>query len=115
MLQWGTVYMDSTEEQNGETLKCYACATSNEEDCRKHRSSTCPQFADSCSIIPGSNEYSSVNKSCSYKAFCGQSQFASGGVNIDCCFTDDCNGLTKCKSASTSSNSASFSSTSSQS
>ncbi|XP_067879271.1 urokinase plasminogen activator surface receptor isoform X2 [Heterodontus francisci] len=86
----------------GRALKCYTCVASSEEDCNKQGPQTCPQFADSCSIITGP---SSVIKSCSYKAFCDQKQLASGGVNMDCCFTDDCNGPAKGKSASTGNNS----------
>ncbi|XP_072914154.1 uncharacterized protein [Hemitrygon akajei] len=81
----------------GEALNCYTCVASSEEECNRQGSQSCPQFADSCSIITGPG---SVIKSCSYKAFCDQSQLATGGIKMDCCFTDECNGPAKGKSAS---------------
>ncbi|CDR00978.1 unnamed protein product [Oncorhynchus mykiss] len=70
-------------------LKCHSCVASNEGDCIKQGSTTCPQFADACSTITGQN---TVMKSCSYKAFCDQSRNGNSEAKMECCFSDDCNG-----------------------
>eukprot|EP00063_Salmo_salar_P051376 XP_014026211.1 PREDICTED: uncharacterized protein LOC106585007 isoform X1 [Salmo salar] len=73
----------------GHALKCHSCVASNEDDCTKQGSTTCPQFADACSTITGQN---TVMKSCSYKAFCDKAHSGNSGAKMECCFTDDCNG-----------------------
>uniref|UniRef100_A0A8B9RWD8 UPAR/Ly6 domain-containing protein n=1 Tax=Accipiter nisus TaxID=211598 RepID=A0A8B9RWD8_9AVES len=71
-------------------LKCHKCVASNENDCNKQGSHSCPQYADACSTITAPN---SVIKSCSYKSFCEQARRGgSGGATLQCCFSDDCNG-----------------------
>ncbi|XP_026718833.1 lymphocyte antigen 6D-like [Athene cunicularia] len=70
-------------------LKCHKCVASNEDDCNKQGSHSCPQYADACSVITAPN---SIIKSCSYKSFCDQARRGgSGGATVRCCFSDDCN------------------------
>ncbi|XP_027659608.1 CD59 glycoprotein-like [Falco biarmicus] len=69
-------------------LKCHKCIASNENDCNKQGSHSCPQYADACLTITAPN---SVIKSCSYKSFCDQ-RGSSGGATLKCCFSDNCNG-----------------------
>ncbi|XP_076874432.1 uncharacterized protein LOC143524909 [Brachyhypopomus gauderio] len=73
----------------GETLKCHTCVAANEEECNRQGSTVCPAHADACSTITGPN---SVIKSCSYASFCEKAHMSSGGVKLECCFTNDCNG-----------------------
>ncbi|XP_037402984.1 uncharacterized protein si:ch211-113d22.2 isoform X1 [Pygocentrus nattereri] len=73
----------------GEALKCHTCVAVNQEDCNRQGSAVCPAHADACSTITGPN---SVMKSCSYKSFCEKSHMSVGGVKLECCFTEDCNG-----------------------
>ncbi|XP_049325071.1 uncharacterized protein si:ch211-113d22.2 isoform X1 [Astyanax mexicanus] len=73
----------------GEALKCHTCVAVNQEDCDRQGSSVCPANADACSTIIGPN---SVMKSCSYKSFCEKAHMSVGGVKLECCFNDDCNG-----------------------
>uniref|UniRef100_A0A673CYJ8 Si:ch211-113d22.2 n=1 Tax=Sphaeramia orbicularis TaxID=375764 RepID=A0A673CYJ8_9TELE len=73
----------------GHTLKCHTCVASNEDDCNKQGSTSCPQYADACSTITGPN---TVMKSCTYKAFCDKAQGSSSGAQMACCFGDNCNG-----------------------
>uniref|UniRef100_A0A665TWX9 Si:ch211-113d22.2 n=1 Tax=Echeneis naucrates TaxID=173247 RepID=A0A665TWX9_ECHNA len=70
-------------------LKCHTCVASNEDDCNRQGSTSCPQYADACSTITGPN---TVMKSCSYKAFCDKANGGSSGAKMVCCFGDDCNG-----------------------
>uniref|UniRef100_A0A3Q2VA32 Si:ch211-113d22.2 n=1 Tax=Haplochromis burtoni TaxID=8153 RepID=A0A3Q2VA32_HAPBU len=70
-------------------LKCHTCVASNEEDCNRQGSTTCPQYADACSTITGPN---TVMKSCTYKAFCDKANSGTSGAKMHCCFGDDCNG-----------------------
>ncbi|KAM3610559.1 uncharacterized protein V6R79_005712 [Siganus canaliculatus] len=71
------------------TLKCHTCVASNEEDCNRQGSTSCPQYADACSTITGPN---TVMKSCTYKGFCDKAHGGSSGAKMECCFGDDCNG-----------------------
>ncbi|KAK9522702.1 hypothetical protein VZT92_019149 [Zoarces viviparus] len=73
----------------GHALKCHTCVASNEDDCNRHGSTSCPQYADACSTITGPN---TVMKSCTYKAFCDKAHGAGSGAKMECCFGDDCNG-----------------------
>uniref|UniRef100_A0A3B4GKY7 Si:ch211-113d22.2 n=1 Tax=Pundamilia nyererei TaxID=303518 RepID=A0A3B4GKY7_9CICH len=73
----------------GHALKCHTCVASNEEDCNRQGSTTCPQYADACSTITGPN---TVMKSCTYKAFCDKANSGTSGAKMHCCFGDDCNG-----------------------
>ncbi|XP_040545300.1 uncharacterized protein LOC121107413 [Gallus gallus] len=75
--------------RDGAALRCHKCIASNENDCNKQGSHSCPQYADACSTITAPN---SVIKSCSYKSFCDQARRSSGGATLHCCFSDDCNG-----------------------
>ncbi|XP_065515216.1 lymphocyte antigen 6D-like isoform X1 [Lathamus discolor] len=76
--------------QPGQALRCHKCVASNENDCNKQGSHSCPQYADACSTITAPN---SIIKSCSYKAFCDQARGSgSSGATLRCCFSDDCNG-----------------------
>ncbi|KAJ8380028.1 hypothetical protein SKAU_G00008060 [Synaphobranchus kaupii] len=74
---------------HSEALKCYTCVASNEEECNRQGSSSCPQYADACSTITGPNI---VMKSCSYKSFCDKANNGNSGAKMECCFSDDCNG-----------------------
>uniref|UniRef100_A0A3Q3JKX5 Uncharacterized protein n=1 Tax=Monopterus albus TaxID=43700 RepID=A0A3Q3JKX5_MONAL len=71
------------------TLKCHTCVASNEDDCNRQGSNSCPQYADACSTIMGPN---TVMKSCTYKAFCDKARGATSGTKMECCFGDNCNG-----------------------
>ncbi|XP_008280239.1 prostate stem cell antigen-like [Stegastes partitus] len=71
-------------------LKCHTCVASNDDDCNRQGSTSCPQYADACSTITGP---STVMKSCTYKAFCDKAHHgSSSGAKMECCFGDDCNG-----------------------
>ncbi|XP_056232874.1 uncharacterized protein si:ch211-113d22.2 [Seriola aureovittata] len=70
-------------------LKCHTCVASNDDDCNRQGSTSCPQYADACSTITGPN---TVMKSCTYKAFCDKANGGSSGAKMVCCFGDDCNG-----------------------
>ncbi|XP_040927992.1 uncharacterized protein si:ch211-113d22.2 isoform X2 [Betta splendens] len=71
------------------SLKCNTCMASNEDDCNRQGTTSCPQFADACSTITGPN---TVIKSCTYKAFCDKAHGGSSGAKMECCFGDACNG-----------------------
>ncbi|XP_046904324.1 uncharacterized protein si:ch211-113d22.2 isoform X1 [Hypomesus transpacificus] len=73
----------------GHALKCHTCVASNDDECNKQGSTSCPQYADACSTITGPN---TVMKSCSYKAFCEKGHNANSGSKMECCFSEDCNG-----------------------
>ncbi|XP_047448281.1 uncharacterized protein si:ch211-113d22.2 isoform X2 [Mugil cephalus] len=70
-------------------LRCHTCVASNDEDCNRQGSTSCPQYADACSTITGPN---TVMKSCTYKAFCEKANGGNSGAKMECCFGDDCNG-----------------------
>ncbi|XP_077437267.1 lymphocyte antigen 6 family member pge [Vanacampus margaritifer] len=72
---------------NGTALQCYTCMGSNNEDCNRQGSRTCPSYSDACAVVVGQN--SGVMKSCSYKSFC--SQAGSRSYRVHCCYSDDCN------------------------
>ncbi|XP_056889959.1 uncharacterized protein si:ch211-113d22.2 [Takifugu flavidus] len=74
---------------HGLALKCHTCVASNEDDCNRQGSASCPQYADACSTIIGAN---TVMKSCTYKDFCNKAHGSSSGAKMQCCFSDDCNG-----------------------
>ncbi|XP_077470348.1 lymphocyte antigen 6 family member pge [Stigmatopora argus] len=77
---------------NGKALQCYTCMGSNNEDCNRQGSRTCPSFSDACAVVVGHN--SGVMKSCSYKSFCSQANSQSSktpGVSVHCCYSSDCN------------------------
>uniref|UniRef100_A0A3P9L3P5 Lymphocyte antigen 6 family member pge n=1 Tax=Oryzias latipes TaxID=8090 RepID=A0A3P9L3P5_ORYLA len=76
----------------GETLKCYTCMGSNNEDCNRQGSKTCPSYSDACAVVVGHE--SGVMKSCSYKSFCSQANsqgYRAPGVKVHCCYSNDCN------------------------
>uniref|UniRef100_A0A8C2ZJ11 Si:ch211-113d22.2 n=1 Tax=Cyclopterus lumpus TaxID=8103 RepID=A0A8C2ZJ11_CYCLU len=73
----------------GHALKCHTCVASNEDACNRQGSTSCPQYADACSTITGTN---TVMKSCTYKAFCDKAHGVGSGAKMECCFGDDCNG-----------------------
>ncbi|XP_074494209.1 uncharacterized protein LOC141769238 [Sebastes fasciatus] len=74
---------------HSDALQCHTCVASNEEDCNRQGSTSCPQYADACSTITGPN---TVMKSCTYKAFCEKAHGVGSGAKMECCFGDDCNG-----------------------
>uniref|UniRef100_A0A671TEP5 Si:ch211-113d22.2 n=1 Tax=Sparus aurata TaxID=8175 RepID=A0A671TEP5_SPAAU len=74
---------------HSQALKCHTCVASNEEDCNRQGSTSCPQYADACSTITGPN---TVMKSCTYKGFCDKAHGGNSGAKMECCFGDDCNG-----------------------
>lgn len=39
-------------------LKCHTCVASNENDCNRQGSTSCPQYADACSTITGPSKWS---------------------------------------------------------
>lgn len=41
----------------GYALKCHTCVASNEDDCNRQGSTSCPQYADACSTITGPSKY----------------------------------------------------------
>ncbi|XP_017344185.1 prostate stem cell antigen isoform X1 [Ictalurus punctatus] len=73
----------------GEALKCYTCVASNQAECNRQGLSVCPANSDACATITGAN---SVMKSCSFKSFCDKSHMSNGGMKLECCFSDECNG-----------------------
>ncbi|CAJ1067764.1 lymphocyte antigen 6 family member pge [Xyrichtys novacula] len=76
----------------GEALRCYTCMGSNNEDCNRQGSKSCPSYSDACAVVVGHN--SGVMKSCSYKSFCSQANsqgYRSPGVRVHCCYSNDCN------------------------
>ncbi|KAM6915962.1 lymphocyte antigen 6 family member pge [Xenentodon cancila] len=77
---------------NSEALKCYTCMGSNNDDCNRQGSKSCPTYSDACAVVVGHD--SGVMKSCSYKSFCSQANsqgYRAPGVNVQCCYSDDCN------------------------
>ncbi|XP_051935620.1 lymphocyte antigen 6 family member pge isoform X2 [Hippocampus zosterae] len=72
---------------NGMALQCYTCMGSNNEDCNRQGSRTCPSYSDACAVVVGQN--SGVMKSCSYKSFCRQAN--SQRYRVHCCYSSDCN------------------------
>ncbi|CAL9708307.1 unnamed protein product [Knipowitschia caucasica] len=70
-------------------LQCHTCVASNEDECNKQGSTSCPQHADACSTFSAPN---TVMKSCTYKAFCDKAHGSSSGAKMVCCFGDNCNG-----------------------
>ncbi|KAM9847507.1 lymphocyte antigen 6 family member pge [Aulostomus maculatus] len=77
---------------NSEALRCLTCMSSNNEDCNRQGSKTCPGYSDACAVVVGLN--SGVMKSCSYKSFCSQATsqgYRAPGVSVHCCYSDDCN------------------------
>uniref|UniRef100_A0A3P8VYV4 Lymphocyte antigen 6 family member pge n=1 Tax=Cynoglossus semilaevis TaxID=244447 RepID=A0A3P8VYV4_CYNSE len=73
-----------------DTLQCYTCMGSNNEDCNRQGSKTCPSYSDACALVVGRG----VMKSCSYKSFCSQANSQGNrapGVRVHCCYSDDCN------------------------
>ncbi|XP_074532448.1 lymphocyte antigen 6 family member pge [Halichoeres trimaculatus] len=77
---------------HSEALQCFTCMGSNNEDCNRQGSKSCPSYSDACAVVVGHN--SGVMKSCSYKSFCSQANsqgYRSPGVRVHCCYNDDCN------------------------
>ncbi|XP_015253733.1 lymphocyte antigen 6 family member pge [Cyprinodon tularosa] len=75
-----------------EALKCYTCMGSNNDDCNRQGSKSCPSYSDACAVVVGHD--SGVMKSCSYKSFCSQASsqgYRAPGVRVHCCYSDDCN------------------------
>ncbi|XP_035028742.1 lymphocyte antigen 6 family member pge isoform X1 [Hippoglossus stenolepis] len=83
---------------NSEALRCFTCMGSNNEDCNRQGSKSCPSYSDACAVVVGhdseSNRDSGVMKSCSYKSFCSQANsqgYRAPGVRVNCCYSNDCN------------------------
>ncbi|XP_070772629.1 lymphocyte antigen 6 family member pge [Enoplosus armatus] len=77
---------------NSEALRCYTCMGSNNDDCNRQGSKSCPSYSDACAVVVGHD--SGVMKSCSYKSFCSQANsqgYRAPGVRVHCCYGDDCN------------------------
>ncbi|XP_036980305.1 lymphocyte antigen 6 family member pge isoform X1 [Acanthopagrus latus] len=77
---------------SGEALQCYTCMGSNNDDCNRQGSKSCPSYSDACAVVVGHD--SGVMKSCSYKSFCSQATsqgYRAPGVRVHCCYSDDCN------------------------
>ncbi|XP_051281237.1 lymphocyte antigen 6 family member pge isoform X2 [Dicentrarchus labrax] len=77
---------------NSEALQCYTCMGSNNDDCNRQGSKSCPSYSDACAVVVGHD--SGVMKSCSYKSFCSQANsqgYRAPGVRVHCCYRDDCN------------------------
>ncbi|XP_072247729.1 lymphocyte antigen 6 family member pge [Leuresthes tenuis] len=77
---------------NSEALKCYTCMGSNNDDCNRQGSKSCPSYSDACAVVVGHD--SGVMKSCSYKSFCSQANsqgYRAPGVKVHCCYSDGCN------------------------
>ncbi|XP_068184235.1 lymphocyte antigen 6 family member pge [Antennarius striatus] len=77
---------------NSDALQCYTCMGSNNDDCNRQGSKTCPSYSDACATVVGHD--SGVMKSCSYKSFCSQANsqgYRAPGVRVHCCYSDDCN------------------------
>lgn len=60
---------------SGDALQCYTCMGSNNEDCNRQGSKSCPSFSDACAVVVGhdseSNTDSGVAFSSSYQlCFC---------------------------------------------
>ncbi|XP_044069244.1 lymphocyte antigen 6 family member pge isoform X2 [Siniperca chuatsi] len=75
-----------------EALRCYTCMGSNNDDCNRQGSKSCPSYSDACAVVVGHD--SGVMKSCSYKSFCSQANsqgYRAPGVRVHCCYGDDCN------------------------
>ncbi|TWW78713.1 hypothetical protein D4764_11G0008340 [Takifugu flavidus] len=77
---------------SGDALQCYTCMGSNNDDCNRQGSKSCPNYSDACASVVGHD--SGVMKSCSYKSFCSQASsqgYRAPGVTVHCCYSDDCN------------------------
>ncbi|XP_019946877.1 lymphocyte antigen 6 family member pge isoform X2 [Paralichthys olivaceus] len=77
---------------NSEALQCFTCMGSNNEDCNRQGSKSCPSYSDACAVVVGHD--SGVMKSCSYKSFCSQANsqgYRAPGVRVHCCYSNDCN------------------------
>ncbi|CAI5653777.1 lymphocyte antigen 6 family member pge [Oreochromis niloticus] len=75
-----------------ETIRCYTCMGSNNDDCNRQGSKACPGYSDACAVVVGHD--SGVMKSCSYKSFCSQANsqgYRAPGVRVHCCYSNDCN------------------------
>ncbi|KAM8851953.1 lymphocyte antigen 6 family member pge [Synchiropus picturatus] len=77
---------------NSKALQCFTCMGSNNEDCNRQGSKSCPSHSDACASVVGHD--SGVMKSCSYKSFCSQANsqgYRAPGVRVHCCYSDNCN------------------------
>ncbi|XP_062870749.1 uncharacterized protein si:ch211-113d22.2 [Trichomycterus rosablanca] len=89
MKSWFILLLLLSSTLTGEALKCHTCVATNQEECNRQGSSVCPANSDACATITGPN---SVMKSCSFRTFCDKSHLSNGGVKLECCFSDECNG-----------------------
>lgn len=51
---------------SGEALQCYTCMGSNNDDCNRQGSKSCPSYSDACAVVVG---HDSESKSDSVVAF----------------------------------------------
>uniref|UniRef100_A0A3Q3KM21 Snake toxin/toxin-like domain-containing protein n=1 Tax=Monopterus albus TaxID=43700 RepID=A0A3Q3KM21_MONAL len=79
-----------------EALQCYTCIGSNNDDCNRQGSKSCPSYSDASAKLTLVSVCLSggVMKSCSYKSFCSHANsqgYRAPGVRVHCCYSDDCN------------------------
>uniref|UniRef100_A0AAQ4RH14 Lymphocyte antigen 6 family member pge n=1 Tax=Gasterosteus aculeatus aculeatus TaxID=481459 RepID=A0AAQ4RH14_GASAC len=75
-------------------LRCYTCMGSNNDNCNRQGSKSCPSYSDASTSISAVHLSGGVMKSCSYKSFCSQADsqgYRAPGVRVHCCYGDDCN------------------------
>ncbi|XP_010293453.1 PREDICTED: CD59 glycoprotein-like [Phaethon lepturus] len=75
-----------------EALQCYTCVGSSDEDCNRQGTQQCPGNSDACAVIRG--QASGVMKSCSFRSFCERARrdgSRAPGVNVHCCYSNNCN------------------------
>lgn len=44
---------------SGEALRCYTCMGSNNDDCNRQGSKSCPSYSDACTVVVGQDSESS--------------------------------------------------------
>ncbi|XP_068253579.1 ly6/PLAUR domain-containing protein 3 [Nyctibius grandis] len=75
-----------------EALQCYTCVGSSDEDCNRQGTQQCPGPSDACAVFRG--QASGIMKSCSFRSFCERARrdgSRAPGVNVHCCYSNNCN------------------------